>query len=369
MRFGFAPLLFAGRRRSGARAFGLGGLLGAAVLTVSAAQLRIDLLGVPRGQLPPGFRSAVTGAGGPGDWQVVLADAPGAFAPLTDRARAIRQPVIAQLARVPLSEHFPLLIYTNEVFTDFTLRLKIKMVAGDTERMAGVAFRLQDENNYYVVRASSKGGTLRFYRVYRGVRGAPIGVNRAIPSGVWHDLQIQCAGNRIRITFDGEEAIPPLTDNTFREGRFALWTMADSVSYFSDIRLDYVPRVTLAETLVAELIKKYDRLLGLTLYAPAPDRPGLRVVASSDPARVGRPAGETAAKVIRDNVPYVARDKERKCIIATLPLHDRNGDPIAAVRVELRSFPGELDKNAVVRAAPIVKRMQRRVFSLEDLTR
>lgn len=331
-----------------------------------AADLRIDLFKAERGRPPAGFRSAVTGEGEPGDWQVVLTDAPTLFPPLTSNAQPPQQPVVAQLARVAISEHFPLLIYTNEVFTDFTIRLKLRMVSGELERMAGLAFRVKDEGNYYVVRASSKGGTLRFYRVYRGVRGAPIGVNREIPSGIWHDLSVQCTGNRIRIKFNGEEAIPQLTDNTFTSGHFALWTMADSVSQFSDIRVTYVPSVTLAEQLVADLMKRYDRLLGLSIYAPPESGGELRAIASSDPERLDQPAGETAPKVIRDNVPYVGRGKKR--IIATLPLHDRNGEPIAAVRVELRTFFGETDKNAVIRAAPIVKQMQARVLSLSDLT-
>jgi hypothetical protein len=48
-------------------------------------------------------------------------------------------------------------------------------------------------------------------------------------------------------------------------------------------------------------------------------------------------------------------------------LRDRNGDTIAAVRVVMKSFPGQTEANAIVRAAPIVRQLQARVQSLEDL--
>jgi hypothetical protein len=51
----------------------------------------------------------------------------------------------------------------------------------------------------------------------------------------------------------------------------------------------------------------------------------------------------------------------------TLPLKDRNGDPMAAVRVTLKSFTGETEDSAVVRAMPIIRKMQDRVQSLSDL--
>jgi hypothetical protein len=48
-------------------------------------------------------------------------------------------------------------------------------------------------------------------------------------------------------------------------------------------------------------------------------------------------------------------------------LRDRNGDPIAAVCVTLKSFPGQTEDNLAVRAQPVVHGMQVQVQSLEDL--
>jgi len=50
-----------------------------------------------------------------------------------------------------------------------------------------------------------------------------------------------------------------------------------------------------------------------------------------------------------------------------LPLHDRNGEPIAAVKVVMKSFLGQTEKNAVARALPIVKQMEWRAASVKDL--
>ena len=50
-----------------------------------------------------------------------------------------------------------------------------------------------------------------------------------------------------------------------------------------------------------------------------------------------------------------------------LPLRDRNGDPIAAVQIILKSFPGQTEDNALLRARPIVSQMQPRVLSLDAL--
>src|SRR5439155_6998901 len=131
-----------------------------------AAERKFDFSAVPDGQTPSGFRNAVTGQGKPGDWKVILAETASAIPPRTAQAPAVtKQAVLAQLAQDPSDEHFPLLIFEDEVFGDFTLTTRFKTVSGKKEQMAGLAFRIQNESNYYVVRASSLGNTFRFYKV------------------------------------------------------------------------------------------------------------------------------------------------------------------------------------------------------------
>jgi hypothetical protein len=50
-----------------------------------------------------------------------------------------------------------------------------------------------------------------------------------------------------------------------------------------------------------------------------------------------------------------------------MPLRDKNGDAMAAVRVVMKSFPGQTEENAIVRATPIVKEIQARANALDDL--
>jgi hypothetical protein len=166
---------------------------------------------------------------------------------------------------------------------------------------------------------------------------------------------------------DGKELIPELTDNSFAEGKIALWTKSDSLSYFTDIKIIYTPRETLAKTLVRELMQEYPRLLELKVFATTPTRPELHVVASNDPKAVGQPAGQYEQAAIRDNAPYSGRGKGK--VIVTLPVHDSNGYAVAVLRIVLPSYFGQTDQNALSRTRPILKAIEDRVRSLSDLTR
>ena len=93
-------------------------------------------------------------------------------------------------------------------------RTRFKTVDGVIEQMAGMAFRVQDEKNFYVVRASSLGNKFRFYKVVNGQRGTIIGANMKMPKGVWHELSVGHArATRSTVLLDGKAAIPTLTDN------------------------------------------------------------------------------------------------------------------------------------------------------------
>jgi hypothetical protein len=338
-----------------------------AALPVVAAERRFDFSDVREGQTPPGFRSAVTGQGRPGDWKIILDAAPTLMQPLSPQAPSVmRRAVLAQLSQDPADEHFPLLIFDEETYGDFTLTTKFKTVRGAVEQMAGIAFRVQDETNYYVVRASSLGNTFRFYKVLNGLRGPLVGPEVPIPSGVWQELTVECKGNAIRCLLNGKELIS-VNDkvNPFTAGKIAFWTKSDSVSYFNDVKITYTPRVAPMQKLMGQMIKRYPRLLGLQVFVAGAEAGTTRLIASKDGKDIGRPGEQAEREVIRQGVIYYSKEKDSVSVI--MPLHDRNGDSIAAVRVKMKSFPGQTEENAVVRAAPIVRDMQDRIQSMDDL--
>ncbi|MGH7970770.1 MAG: family 16 glycoside hydrolase, partial [Limisphaerales bacterium] len=306
----------------------------------------------------PGFRSAVTGKGKPGEWKIILDEVAPMLAPLTTQATGdTRQAVLAQLAQDPTDEHFPLLIYEDEIYGDFTLTTRIKLVKGVMEQMAGIAFRVQNETNYYVVRASALGNTFKFYKVLNGERGPLVGPEMPIAAGVWHQLTVSCKGNQIRCSFDGKEYVS-VTDkaNAIASGKIAFWTKSDAVSYFTDAKITYTPFAPPAQALVRDMLKRYPRLLGLKIYVPGNQSGATRIVASKDDHDLGEPGTKTEQEVITRAETYYGMENDVASVI--MPLRDRNGDPIAAVRVIMKSFPGQTEENAIVRAAPIVKQIQ-----------
>jgi hypothetical protein len=265
-----------------------------AALPAFAAERKFDFSVVREHELPPGFRSAVTGQGRPGDWRVLLDDVAPLLEPLTPNAPSVaKRAVLAQLAEDPTDEHFPLLILEEETFGDFTFTTQFKTVRGRKEQMAGIAFRIQNETNYYLVRASSLGNTFKFYKVVNGQRGELIGPQTPIPSGVWHQLSISCKGNEIRLLLNGKELIPPLTDHSFTSGKIGFWTKSDSVSYFADAKIVYTPRELPAQVIVREMMEKYPRLLGLKIFVAGQAPEQTRLIGSKDEKELGEPGGET----------------------------------------------------------------------------
>ena len=227
----------------------------ALALPAGAAERKFDFGEFPQGQTPPGFRSAVTGQGRPGDWQVLLDDAPPPLQPLSSQSTATsKQAVLAQLAKDPTDEHFPLLIYEGDTLGDFTLTTRFKTVSGVVEQMAGIAFRVQNETNYYVVRASALGNTFRFYKVLNGQRGPLVGPEVAVAPQVWHEMTVECQGSRIRCRLDGKESISVEDKvNALTSGKIGFWTKSDSVTYFTDTKIVYKPFEAPAQSLVRQI--------------------------------------------------------------------------------------------------------------------
>jgi len=178
------------------------------------------------GKPPAKFHEAVTGQGAKPQWVVK----PDPTAP--------SQPnVLAQLSTDKTDYRFPLAIADEGSFKDLDISVKFKAIAGEVDRAAGLVWRLKDTNNYYVVRANALENNYRLYHVANGRRVQFAGANVKVASGEWHELRVECVGNKITCYYDGEKKIEA-TDETFKEaGKVGLWTKADSVTYFDGLRV------------------------------------------------------------------------------------------------------------------------------------
>lgn len=341
------------------------GLVFVAAWSAGAAEMAFDFSTTPEGKLPAGFRSVLAGQGAPGEWKVILDDVPPLLAPLTDKAPAVaRRAVLAQVNQDPTDERFPMLVCDRETFSDFSLTTRFKLAGGKTEQMAGIAFRLQDEKNFYVIRASGLGNNVRFYKVVGGERSSPIGPEVPLTKGAWHELRIQCKGNQIQAWLNGQMVIPPLTDNSFNSGRIAFWTKSDSLSCFADPRIIYTPRVPLAQVVAQDVVKRNPRLVDLKIYARGDDGEP-RVVGCKQEKDLGTVGGTAEKECIATGQVFFGREKTHVSVV--MPLRDRNGDTIAAVRLALETFLGQTESNALARARPLVKQIQARVQTADEL--
>lgn len=341
-----------------------------AVLTLviqgQAAELQFDFSKTPVNKQPEGFKTFLTGNGSAPEWKVLLDAAPSEFAPLTSKgASGNKSAVLAQTSTDTTDEHFPGLVYDGQNFGDFTFTTKFKLVDGKKERMAGIVFRYLDKYNYYVLRASGLGNTFRFYKFVNGLRSKPIGPDIVIPSGVWHEISVKCEANKINCFLNGKQVIPELTDNSFNVGKVGFWTKSDSVCYFTGAKITYTPREIYAQKIINSLMEKYPRTLGLKLYGPKPQSPDIVLLASSFSDNKASETDEVAVNTLIHNTPYVYQGKE--IVKVTLPVHDRNGDPMAAIRVELKPFIGETEQTSLIRATVYKKDIEARVTALREL--
>jgi hypothetical protein len=332
---------------------------------VAGAELQFNFGELAASGALTNFHAARLGDGGPVAWKVLPGEAPSAFAPLTAGAQnAGGGSVLAQTSQDATDERFPMFIYDGEKFRNFRFTTQFKIVSGVTEQMAGLVFRFQNTSNFYVVRVSALGKNVRFYKVVDGVRSDPIGPACVVAPGAWHQLSVQCEGTQITVWLDGRPVMPTLGDNTFAEGKIGFWTKSDAVSYFAGAFVDYTPVVPAAQVLVNNIMQQQPRILGLQIYALATTNT-TSVLASKDPSERGQPGTDAELAAIRDGT--VSFGRERNAVLVTLPLHDRNGENIAAVRFKLKTFFGETQDNAVNRATLLLKLMEQFGTSADDL--
>jgi hypothetical protein len=338
--------------------------------TTFGAEREINFGSYPLDQTPSNFLNTVGGQGKPGDWKVIEEETTSAMPARNPSAPALTQhAVVAQLARYSVNDHFPMLVLNDDTYKDFTFTTRFKITGGAMAKMAGIVFRYQDEKNYYVLVASVLDQRFWFFKVADGQRGTLYGPQIQISQNEWHEMAVRCEGNHIHCLFDGKEIMPMVTETVgvYTSGKIGFWTKSDTVGYFADAKLIYTPRETLAKSLVSDTVKKYPKLEGLKIFAARAGGNGPVVVAGKDDKDIGQPGGDVERDVIQNGKSYYGKNKKQGTVTLTVPLRDRNGDAIAAVVFVMKTFPGETEDTAALKAQTMLKTMQPRVTSLEDL--
>ena len=212
------------------------GIWVAGILLMQSARsevIRFD--GGAVGSLPAGWSVAMTHAGAPPHWEIVRDDS-APHPPL----------VLAQTSRDETAGRFPLAIWDRVVFRDGEISVAFKAIAGSVDRAAGIVWRYQDPDNYYIVRANALENNVVLYKVEKGVRqsiapkGLPsraYGVNHEVPGGRWNVLKVIFRDSLFTVVFNGEQLFQ-VEDQTFRSaGKAGLWTKADSQTYFNEFTI------------------------------------------------------------------------------------------------------------------------------------
>jgi len=186
------------------------------------------------GEPPKGMTCALTGKGRPGSWKV-----------LADKTAPSAPNVLAQTDADSTGYRFPVCVADGPSAVDVDLSVRFKPVSGSGDQAAGLVWRYRDADNYYIVRANALENNVVLYKVEGGRRtdlplkgeGRTYGKKAKVPSGAWSTLTVTAKGSLFAVALNGTK-LYEVEDATFTgPGRIGVWTKADSVTHFDDLKL------------------------------------------------------------------------------------------------------------------------------------
>ena len=200
-----------------------------ATIVVQAASRKVDFSDDVVGQPPKGFQFGYTAkVGAPGKW-VVQAEGTNKY--------------LAQIDADTTRSRFPVAVLSDITAADVDLSVRFKPISGRVDQAAGLVWRFQNEDNYYIVRANALEDNVVLYKVEKGTRtdlpvkgeGRTYGKKAEVPSGQWSTLRVVATGARFEVYFNGR-MLYEVEDTTFGQaGKVGVWTKADSVTHFDDL--------------------------------------------------------------------------------------------------------------------------------------
>ena len=126
------------------------------------------------------------------------------------------------------------------VARDVAVEVNYKAISGKVDEAGGIVLRYTP-GNYYIARANALENNVILFKTVNGKRSKVLEVPVPVAPREWHTLRFEARGTHLKITFDSKVVIET-DDETFRNlGKIGLWTKADSVSEFNDLKIEPLP--------------------------------------------------------------------------------------------------------------------------------
>jgi hypothetical protein len=244
----------------------------AVVATVSAADVKVDLSKETVGRAPTTFTPMV------GTW-VIAQDGPDKVVMVDGRPWVASKDnptkLLIESARklygtsneelmdnAKQFAYFPVAILNSvKNFSNGTISLKFKTVAGDADRASGILFNVKPNGDWLAVRYNDTENNVALWEFHNGMR-RNMKFNRdrkfMLDRNAWHELKLTIDGSDLKAWLDGDIAMEftlgsqpgpgrggaaphpdlvPENNSVLRppvNGQIGLWAKTDSTSYFKD---------------------------------------------------------------------------------------------------------------------------------------
>jgi hypothetical protein len=213
-----------------------------------AGELKVDLSKERVGQSPTTFQPVV------GTWRVVQ-DGPDKVIMVDGQpwkaSQNNRTSLLAERARafynasqqdfidnVKQFAYYPIATLNGlDNFSNGTISLKFKTIAGDLDRCSGILFNVKPNGDWLSTRYNDTEYNITLWTFHDGVRKmVRRGPGREpwhLAPDQWHDLKMTVSGTDFKTYIDGQLALEYALPEPV-SGKIGLWSKTDSTSYFKD---------------------------------------------------------------------------------------------------------------------------------------
>jgi hypothetical protein len=153
---------------------------------------------------------------------------------LADQARAIYGDRWAEFVDdLAETAYFPLAVFGRvENFSNGTLSMRFKVLGGNLDQDAGLAFNIQPTGDFMALRSDAEENNLLLYQWVQG-EAMPLKRVELVPTtlGEWHEQTLVVSGTHLSGLLDGKVYLDATLDAPV-SGQVGLWSKTDTIVLF-----------------------------------------------------------------------------------------------------------------------------------------